>query len=218
MAVKLSKFVLVASLIAAPVEASDAVKVIDGDTIEIGSVTYRLNGVDAPEAGQTCAKSNGRRWRCGEAAIEQIHSIVSGSTVRCNAIFEDGYGRTIATCYADGNDIAAELITGGWAWAFVRYSDAYIEEQSAAQSLKIGIWQEETQTPWDFRAERWLVASQVSPDGCPIKGNISRNGRIYHPPWSPWYGRTRITVEKGERWFCSEAEAIAAGWRAPRWR
>jgi hypothetical protein len=32
-------------------------------------------------------------------------------------------------------------------------------------------------------------------------------------PWSPWYARVKIDVSRGERWFCSEAEALAAGWR-----
>jgi len=27
--------------------------------------------------------------------------------------------------------------------------------------------------------------------------------------------RTRINKVKGERWFCTEAEALAAGWAAP---
>jgi hypothetical protein len=32
-------------------------------------------------------------------------------------------------------------------------------------------------------------------------------------PWSPWYGEVRIEPDKGERWFCNEAEAAAAGFR-----
>ena len=52
---------------------------------------------------------------------------------------------------------------------------------------------------------------------CVIKGNInSRGERIYHTPSSPWYSQTRISPLRGERWFCSEEEARAAGWRAPR--
>ena len=49
-----------------------------------------------------------------------------------------------------------------------------------------------------------------------IKGNISGNGRIYHMPGQYDYARTRINTGKGERWFCSEAEARAAGWRAAK--
>jgi hypothetical protein len=49
-----------------------------------------------------------------------------------------------------------------------------------------------------------------------IKGNITNGGRIYHMPWSPWYEKVRIETTKGERWFCNENEAVAAGWRPVR--
>ena len=51
---------------------------------------------------------------------------------------------------------------------------------------------------------------------CRIKGNISDSGRIYHLPGSSAYDKTRIDESKGERWFCSEAEARSAGWRGIR--
>lgn len=53
------------------------------------------------------------------------------------------------------------------------------------------IWQAATQSPWDYRAAKWEVAVQEAPDGCPIKGNISENGHVYHALWSPWYAKTR---------------------------
>ncbi|MGB8274292.1 MAG: hypothetical protein WCF16_03370 [Alphaproteobacteria bacterium] len=50
--------------------------------------------------------------------------------------------------------------------------------------------------------------------GCQIKGNINDEGeRIYHVPGGQFYDRTRINQSNGERWFCTEAEARAAGWR-----
>ena len=50
--------------------------------------------------------------------------------------------------------------------------------------------------------------------GCAIKGNVSRAGdRVYHLPGSRDYGRVRMDKGLGERWFCSEREAAAAGWR-----
>lgn len=56
-----------------------------------------------------------------------------------------------------------------------------------------------------------------APGGRNIKGNINSKGeRIYHAPGSSVYGATKIDETKGERWFCSEAEAEAEGWRAPR--
>ncbi|RWE79588.1 hypothetical protein [Mesorhizobium sp.] len=54
--------------------------------------------------------------------------------------------------------------------------------------------------------------------GCNIKGNISIDSgeHIYHVPGQEHYRETIIRPEYGERWFCSEAEAVAAGWRKAR--
>jgi hypothetical protein len=52
---------------------------------------------------------------------------------------------------------------------------------------------------------------------CRIKGNINMSGeRIYHLPGHPYYDETRIDLARGERWFCSEEQARAAGWRKSR--
>ena len=61
----------------------------------------------------------------------------------------------------------------------------------------------------------WVQKGSSSETDCLIKGNISRASgeRIYHVPGGQYYSRTKITTSKGERWFCSEPEARAAGWR-----
>ncbi len=52
------------------------------------------------------------------------------------------------------------------------------------------------------------------PPGCLIKGNISSSGeKIYHVPGGAFYAQTIIDPTKGERWFCTEAEALTNGWR-----
>lgn len=57
--------------------------------------------------------------------------------------------------------------------------------------------------------------SKPASSSCQIKGNISSSGqRIYHVPGSGSYNATRVDLSKGERYFCSEADARAAGWRA----
>ena len=62
-----------------------------------------------------------------------------------------------------------------------------------------------------------VVTAPTKPSGCTIKGNISAGGqRIYHLPGSRDYERTRVNDRAGERMFCSEDEAKAAGWRASR--
>jgi hypothetical protein len=53
--------------------------------------------------------------------------------------------------------------------------------------------------------------------GCPIKDNINRGGeRIYHMPGGRYYDLVKMDLAKGKRWFCSEGEAEAAGWRRAR--
>jgi hypothetical protein len=75
------------------------------------------------------------------------------------------------------------------------------------------------QDPAAYRAERQGandaggLAFASAPEACAIKGNISANGRIYHRPGQRDYARTRINPAQGERWFCTEDEARAAGWR-----
>jgi endonuclease YncB( thermonuclease family) len=74
--------------------------------------------------------------------------------------------------------------------------------------------------PHDATAPQTLLTPPSTADtmqaGCRIKGNISRSGNIYYVAGSRAYDKTVIDESKGERWFCSEAEAEAAGWRAPR--
>ena len=192
--------------------------IVDGDTLILGDTRYRINGIDAPEAGQNCLSERGKKWACGDAATNALYDLTVGRDVRCEELATDGYGRTIARCYVGRTDLAQEMVRLGMAWAFLKFSDEYEADQNTAKRAKRGIWRGESQPAWDFRADRWNVAAQKAPNGCPIKGNISQNGRIYHPPWSPWYGRTKINTAKGERWFCDEAEAVKAGWRAPRYR
>ena len=53
--------------------------------------------------------------------------------------------------------------------------------------------------------------------GCRIKGNVSASGeRIYHRPSDDYYMKTLVNPFRGERWFCSEADARRAGWRPAR--
>lgn len=145
--------------------------------------------------------------------------MVLGKDVVCDNRGNDGYGRTIGVCVVGDVEINAAMVRSGYAWSFRKYAHDYDALEDEAHSAHIGVWQAETETPWDYRERRWSFALQAVPDGrCPIKGNINRDGeRIYHAPWSPWYERTKVNTQQGERWFCDEAEADAAGWRAPRW-
>lgn len=187
--------------------------VIDGDTLEIAGERVRLEGIDAPEAGQTCGGGWLGTWDCGRAATDQLRWLVGGRQVACERAGRDTYGRVLGWCSADGRDINAEMVRTGHAWAFVRYSTRYQALEAEAQRARAGIWKGEAEPAWVYREQRWRLAQTQAPEGCAIKGNVSANGHIYHMPWSPWYAKVRIEPAKGERWFCDEAEAVRAGFR-----
>ena len=197
-------------------------RVIEGDTIAVGSARIRLFGVDAPESAQRCLAES-RRWSCGEQATRALAARIDGRSVACEERDRDRYGRIVAVCRYGGQDVNAWLVREGWASAYRRYSTAYVGEEAAAKAAQRGVWRGEFVPPWDWRrGDRLETATRDTPrvaardrGGCNIKGNISHNSgrRIYHMPGDRDYERTRISTSRGERYFCTEAEARAAGWR-----
>lgn len=206
-------------------DLSGPARVIDGDTLDVGGTRVRLHGVDAPEAAQSCF-TGAAGWPCGRRATQALAALLDGGLVACAERDRDRYGRVVAVCRRDGLDVNGWLVAEGWAVAYRRYSDAYVELEAAARAAGRGIWAGEFVMPWDWRrGERVLhVAAERPPatgtdagerERCDIKGNVSYNGdrRLYHMPGDRDYAKTRISAGRGERWFCSEAEARAAGWR-----
>jgi endonuclease YncB( thermonuclease family) len=204
-------------LLGSPLEAAAPISgravAVDGDTLDLAGRRVRLEGIDAPEMGQTCSRRWVGTWDCGRAAQRELDDMVQGRRIECEHKGSDKYGRDLGICFVDGRDINAELVRRGMAWAFVRYSDSYVEAESEARKARAGIWQGNAEPPWTFRAQKWQTAEAQAPKGCAIKGNITKNGKIYHVPWGDWYGKVKVEADKGERWFCNEAEAVAAGWR-----
>jgi endonuclease YncB( thermonuclease family) len=204
----------------APVTLQGAARVVDGDTLEVAGTSVRLFGIDAPERGQSCDGAGGP-WPCGRWAGQELARLTTGQTVRCTGVEADRYGRLVARCAVAAGDLGAALVEGGAATAYRRYALDYVPQERRARAARRGIWGQGgdgVQDPAAFRAEHQgdepgALAFASAPEGCVIKGNISANGRIYHRPGQRDYARTRVNTAQGERWFCTEAEARAAGWR-----
>lgn len=187
----------------------------DADTMTVAGRKVRLFGIDAPELSQTCTRFDGATWNCGAWATREAKRRFQGLRAECRDRGADRYGRTIATCTQGGKDIAAILVAAGAAAAYSRYSRDYIDVEKAASVARKGIWSGPFQRPEEFRHDG-PPQTASTPGRCAIKGNISSGGRIYHLPGQENYAKTLINTARGERWFCTEAEARNAGWRRAR--
>ncbi|MBT5083256.1 MAG: thermonuclease family protein [Rhodospirillaceae bacterium] len=195
---------------------SDRVRVIDGDTIDISGQRIRLHGIDTPEAKQTCQRE-GFIWLCGAVATKVLRKLIGDTQVTCTQRDMDRYGRIVAVCYVNGLNLNAAMVQSGMALAYRKYSNDYIGQEASAKAAQRGLWAGKFVAPWEWRRGKRLASETAlndNPTGCRIKGNVGSKGdRIYHMPGGRWYDRTVITASKGERWFCSEGEAKAAGWQ-----
>jgi len=186
--------------------------IADGDTFTLltagkQQIKIRLAEIDAPESGQPY----------GNKSKQALSGLIFGKDVRVVVQTKDRYGRTVGRPYVGGHDICAEMVHIGAAWAYREYliDESLLAIESGAKAAQRGLWglsEAKNMSPWE-----WRRSGGQNPNGCDIKGNINSKGvRIYHAPGSTSYGATIIDESKGERWFCTEQEARAAGWRAPR--
>jgi endonuclease YncB( thermonuclease family) len=206
--------------------------VIDGDTLDMTGTRIRLLGIDAPESAQSCTRE-GQPWACGEEATAALRDIIATGSLTCTALGTDVYGRTVATCENAVFDVGREMVRRGMA---VTSRDAPADYEAAtdiARQMKFGLWLGEFQRPEEWRAAnpqamarlaradvavrpQRTAASRPASErryanalGCAIKGNHSRRGDfIYHLPGQKYYNETRP-----EALFCTEREAMAAGFR-----
>ncbi|SMX43694.1 thermonuclease family protein [Maliponia aquimaris] len=207
---------------AASADVAGVVRVVDGDTLVVADTRVRLHGIDAPETDQHCGGQGVPAWNCGAWVTGEVRARYDGRMASCVTLETDRYGRSVARCTVDGVDVGAELVRSGLAFAYRKYSEAYVAQERVAAVRRAGLHATGIQSPEAYRrTERRILAAQhmaFAPEGCVIKGNVSSSSgaRIYHMPGQTWYAGTKISEARGERWFCSEAEARAAGWRPAR--
>lgn len=209
--------------------------VIDGDTIVIdyfGSEEYlRLIGVNTPEVDGPYTEEE-----CyGAEASAFTKSLLEGQWITIESDGtqpdRDKYNRLLRYVYLAGVDFGDYIIDEGYGYEYtygVPYlkQEEYKESQSAAKNANKGLWASCYVSKSDDDAapiEEGNTANEVvhvygENGDCNIKGNISYSTgeKIYHMPWQENYWDTVISPEYGERWFCSEEEAVSAGWRKAR--
>ncbi|OOY11666.1 succinoglycan biosynthesis protein [Thioclava marina] len=145
---------LLAAVLCGPLHAqtiTGTASVIDGDTIDIHGNRIRLHAIDAIESRQRCRLPNGKLWNCGKDAAFALADKIGRAPVSCKVTDVDRYGRYVAICRQNGEDLNAWLVRNGWAVAYRRYGRDYVRDEDAARKQSAGIWASEFMMPWDWR-------------------------------------------------------------------
>ena len=133
-------------------EILGAVRVGDGDSIDIGRTRIRLHGIDAVELAQHCKDAAGVDYACGEEAKQTLQALIGNKTVRCDERHGvDQYGRVTAVCTADGMDLNAAMVDSGFAVAYRQHSLAYVPNEDRAKVAKKGLWAGTFEMPSQYR-------------------------------------------------------------------
>jgi endonuclease YncB( thermonuclease family) len=234
--------VLVAALLLAMVGPTLAAEIVatDGATIRLDRTIYRLDGVDVPEIDQTCLDERGDAWPCGVAARDRLSAYIGNRAVRCEDKGTDPVykHRRLGICSIEGEATTLNewLVREGWAIrlgadAKSRFAAA---EADARENLR-GLWKGCFADPRDMRGwdqngarligggcqaghqnrtrEKLFRLDSAMPPGCPIKAKLALRAigyeGIYHLPSCGSYRG----LKRAQRWFCSEEDASAAGFR-----
>jgi endonuclease YncB( thermonuclease family) len=126
------------------------IQVIDGDTIHIGKLKYRLFGIDAPEIKQICEKDN-IKIQCGVIAKSVLQNKIADKIPECVVKDKDRYQRLVAECFIGKESLSRFMVREGYAVAYSQYSKDFIDDEKYAKENKLGIWSMNFQVPSEYR-------------------------------------------------------------------
>jgi endonuclease YncB( thermonuclease family) len=213
--------------------------ITDGDTLILGGVPYRLDGIESPQTDQTCLDDKGGTWSCGVTARDRLREYVGKRDVRCDDRGVDSTYRVrhIGVCWVKDEAVSINqwMVQEGWALNLAK--GGFKADQDNASSNRKGLWKGCFVSPENLRrisistasllgaacpkTNNWTVREKLFPEypakpaDCAIKGRIGMRSQlagyrgIYHLESCRSYARTT----KPHRWFCSEQEAQAEGFR-----
>lgn len=200
------------------------IKVVDGDTVDVsmGGVTERIRliGINTPET-----VDPRKPVECfGVEASNKAKALLTGKKVSLESDSTQGeldkYNRLLRYVFLeDGANFNLLMIKEGYAYEYTydipyKYQAEFKQAQRDAQNGKIGLWGDICQSEIITTNNTLNLATSSTTGACTIKGNISSTKeKIYHVIGCGSYNKTTIDESKGERWFCSEQEALDAGWR-----
>lgn len=209
-----------------PEELYKVTRVVDGDTVDvqIGEKVERIRiiGIDTPEI-----VDPRKPVQCfGKESSDTAKKILEGASVSLKPDTtqndRDTYGRLLRyIALVDGTDFGLMMIKQGFAHEYTyiipyERQAEYKTAETDARTNKRGLWADAACASFGATPvaanNNTNTNAPLAKTNCLIKGNISTE-KIYHLPGCGSYDKTVIDESKGERWFCTEPEATAAGWR-----
>lgn len=240
-----SRVLIVATLLSTLLSASQSLAanatVRDGGTVQLGSVTYRLDGIDAPAVDQLCIDEHADSWTCGVEARDQLTKLIGNRQVRCDDLGADpSYKkRHLGACRIEGEttSLSQMLVRQGFALNLEPSATGRFKpDEARAKEDRQGLWKGCFVAPQEFRLDKkdgallggscpadrdkeireaLFPEDLAMPSACNIKGKyavrarVTGNVGIYHLQAC----RSYPALTKPDRWFCSEEDAQAAGFR-----
>jgi endonuclease YncB( thermonuclease family) len=213
----------------------------DGNTIQLADTTYRLDGIDAPELDQTCIDDHADPWTCGVDARDHLSKLIGGRPVRCydQGPHREFNKRHIGVCTVEGGttSLNQQLVREGFALSLEPSAKSRSsEDEASARRDRLGLWKGCFVAPQEFRRgnkdgtllggscradkDREIRSAlfpeyPAMPAGCSIKAKLAVRARVtghvgvYHLQGC----RSYPALTRPDRWFCSEDDARAAGFR-----
>jgi endonuclease YncB( thermonuclease family) len=213
----------------------------DGSTLQLGNLTYRLDGIDVPTVDQLCIDEHADSWTCGIEARDQLTKLIGGRQVRCDDLGPDPAfkKRHLGVCKVEGEttSLSQLLVRNGFALNVEASATGRFQlDEARAKEDRQGLWKGCFAAPREFRVakkdgallgaacrtdrdreirEALFPEDLVMPASCNIKGKYAVRARvtgnlgIYHLQAC----RSYPGLTKPDRWFCSEEDAQAAGFR-----
>jgi endonuclease YncB( thermonuclease family) len=166
------------------------IRVTDGDTVKVlvdqSPVIVRLEGIDAPEDGQSFSARSKRA----------LETLVAGKTVTIRSTGEDKYGRTLGFVFVDGVNANARMVAEGWAWHYKKYSsdEQLAQLEVSARAARIGLWADPNPlAPWEYRARQNPPHTAASDKPAATTGAywLNTSSNVRHNARCEYYRNTR---------------------------
>ena len=100
---------------------------------------------------QICIDENKKKIKCGVLSKQKLVEKINHQEVNCKHITVDRYKRVVAECFVNNESLSRYLVKNGYAFAYRRYSDQFVQDEEYAKLNQLGLWKMKFDFPWDYR-------------------------------------------------------------------